>query len=159
MFIMKFLNVLIIFMFISSCASFDKPTKLHGIKNIDLKLSKIKIDYSNKNDVLKIMGYQPLIDPFDNNLWSYYEIVIEKSKLGKNKFKKNNVISIKFNSKGIVKMINNYDLNDMQNVKFSEKKTKSFALDESVITKILNSSRKRLERSKNKDDNFTPFPK
>ena len=94
------------------------------------------------------MGYQPLIDPFDNNLWSYYEIVIEKSKLGKNKFKKNNVISIKFNSKGIVKMINNYDLNDMQNVKFSEKKTKSFALDESVITKILNSSRKRLERSK-----------
>ena len=85
--------------------------------------------------------------------------MIEKSKLGKNKFKKNNVISIKFNSKGIVKMINNYDLNDMQNVKFSEKKTKSFALDESVITKILNSSRKRLERSKNKDDNFTPFPK
>ena len=40
-----------------------------------------------------------------------------------------------------------------------KKKTKSFALDESVITKILNSSRKRLERSKNKDDDFTQFPK
>lgn len=156
---MKFLKSLVLIVFISSCASFDRPTKLHGVQNINLKLSKIKIDYSNKNDVLKLMGYQPLIDPFDNNLWSYYEIVIEKSKLGKKIFKKNNVISIKFNSKGIVKSINNYDLNDMQNVQFSEKKTKSFALDESVITKILNSSRKRLERSKNKDDNFTPFPK
>ena len=92
-------------MFISSCASFDRPTKLHGVQNINLKLSKIKIDYSNKNDVLKLMGYQPLIDPFDNNLWSYYEIVIEKSKLGKKIFKKNNVISIKFNSKGIVKSV------------------------------------------------------
>ena len=156
---MKFLKSLVLIVFISSCASFDRPTKLHGVQNINLKLSKIKIDYSNKNDVLKLMGYQPLIDPFDNNLWSYYEIVIEKSKLGKKLFKKNNVISIKFNSKGIVKSVNNYDLNDMQNVQFSEKKTKSFALDESVITKILNSSRKRLERSKNKDDNFTPFPK
>ena len=156
---MKFLKSLVLIVLISSCASFDRPTKLHGVQNINLKLSKIKIDYSNKNDVLKLMGYQPLIDPFDNNLWSYYEIVIEKSKLGKKIFKKNNVISIKFNSKGIVKSINNYDLNDMQNVQFSEKKTKSFALDESVITKILNSSRKRLERSKNKDDNFTPFPK
>ncbi len=156
---MKFLKSLVLIVFISSCASFDRPTKLHGVQNINLKLSKIKIDYSNKNDVLKLMGYQPLIDPFDNNLWSYYEIVIEKSKLGKKIFKKNNVISIKFNSKGIVKSVNNYDLNDMQNVQFSEKKTKSFALDESVITKILNSSRKRLERSKNKDDNFTPFPK
>ena len=156
---MKFLKSLVLIVFISSCASFDRPTKLHGVQNINLKLSKIKIDYSNKNDVLKLMGYQPLIDPFDNNLWSYYEIVIEKSKLGKKIFKKNNVISIKFNSKGVVKSVNNYDLNDMQNVQFSEKKTKSFALDESVITKILNSSRKRLERSKNKDDNFTPFPK
>ena len=156
---MKFLKSLVLIVFISSCASFDRPTKLHGVQNINLKLSKIKIDYSNKNDVLKLMGYQPLIDPFDNNLWSYYEIVIEKSKLGKKIYKKNNVISIKFNSKGIVKSVNNYDLNDMQNVQFSEKKTKSFALDESVITKILNSSRKRLERSKNKDDNFTPFPK
>ena len=156
---MKFLKLLTLFLFISSCTSFDKPSNLHGVQNVNLKLSKIKIDYSNKNDVLKIMGYQPLIDPFDNSLWSYYEIVIEKSKLGKKKFKKNNVVSIKFNSKGIVKKVNNYDLNDMQNVRFSEKKTKSLALDESVITKILNSSRKRLERSKNKDDNFTPFPK
>ena len=156
---MKFLKSLVLIVIISSCASFDRPTKQHGVQNINLKLSKIKIDYSNKNDVLKLMGYQPLIDPFDNNLWSYYEIVIEKSKLGKKIFKKNNVISIKFNSKGIVKSVNNYDLNDMQNVQFSEKKTKSFALDESVITKLLNSSSKRVERYKNNVHNFTTFPK
>ena len=47
----------------------------------------------------------------------------------------------------------------MQNIKFSENKTKSLALDDSIITKILNSSRKRLQRAKKIDDDFTPFPK
>ena len=38
------------------------------LQNINSKITNIKIDYSNKNDVLKLIGYQPLIDPFDNNL-------------------------------------------------------------------------------------------
>ena len=54
---------------------------MHGVKNIILKSQILKINVSNKNDVLKLIGYQPLIDPFDKNLWSYFEIVIEKNKL------------------------------------------------------------------------------
>ena len=61
----------------------------HGVKNIISKSQILKKNVSNKNDVLKLIGYQPLIDPFDKNLWSYFEIVIEKNKLGKKKFKKN----------------------------------------------------------------------
>ena len=119
----------------------------------------MKINVSNKNDVLKLIGYQPLIDPFDKNLWSYFEIVIEKNKLGKKKFKKNNILIIKFNNKGIINKVETYNLSNMQNIVFSENKTKSLALDDSVITKILNSSRKRLERAKKIDDDFSPFPK
>ena len=132
---------------------------MHGVKNIILKSQILKINVSNKNDVLKLIGYQPLIDPFDKNLWSYFEIVIEKNKLGKKEFKKNNILIVKFNNKGIINKVETYNLSNMQNINFSESKTKSLALDDSIITKILNSSRKRLERAKKIDDDFSPFPK
>ena len=149
----------IICLILTNCSSFKQPNEVHGIKNIILKSQVLQQNVSNKNDVLKLIGYQPLIDPFDNNLWSYFEIVIEKNKLGKKEFKKNNILIIKFNNKGIINKVETYNLSNMQNIKFSENKTKSLALDDSIITKILNSSRKRLQRAKKIDDDFTPFPK
>ena len=156
---MKCIKLYIICLILTNCSSFKQPNEVHGIKNIILKSQVLQQNVSNKNDVLKLIGYQPLIDPFDNNLWSYFEIVIEKNKLGKKEFKKNNILIIKFNKKGIIAKVETYNLTNMQNIKFSEKQTKSLALDDSIITKILNSSRKRLERAKKTDDDFSPFPK
>ena len=156
---MKCIKLYIICLILTNCSSFKQPNEVHGIKNIILKSQVLQQNVSNKNDVLKLIGYQPLIDPFDNNLWSYFEIVIEKNKLGKKEFKKNNILIIKFNKKGIIAKVETYNLTNMQNIKFSEKQTKSLALDDSIITKILNSSRKRLERAKKIDDDFSPFPK
>ena len=156
---MKYLKLFIFCLILTNCSSFKQPNEVHGIKNIIFKSQILKKDVSNKNDVLKLIGYQPLIDPFDKNLWSYFEIVIEKNRLGKKKFKKNNILIIKFNNKGIINKVETYNLSNMQNIKFSENKTKSLALDDSIITKILNSSRKRLQRAKKIDDDFTPFPK
>ncbi len=156
---MKYIKLYIICLILTNCASFKQPNEVHGIKNIISKSQVLQENISNKNDVLKLIGYQPLIDPFDNNLWSYFEIVIEKNKLGRKEFKKNNILIIKFNKKGIIAKVDTYNLTNMQNIKFSEKQTKSLALDDSIITKILNSSRKRLERAKKVDDDFSPFPK
>ena len=156
---MKYLKLSIFCLILTNCSSLKQPNEIHGVKNIISKSQILKINVSNKNDVLKLIGYQPLIDPFDKNLWSYFEIVIEKNKLGKKKFKKNNILIIKFNNKGIINKVETYNLSNMQNIKFSENKTKSLALDDSIITKILNSSRKRLERAKKIDDDFSPFPK
>ncbi len=156
---MKYIKLSIFCLILTNCSSLKQPNEIHGVKNIISKSQILKINVSNKNDVLKLIGYQPLIDPFDKNLWSYFEIVIEKNKLGKKKFKKNNILIIKFNNKGIINKVETYNLSNMQNIVFSENKTKSLALDDSVITKILNSSRKRLERAKKTDDDFSPFPK
>ena len=156
---MKYIKLSIFCLILTNCSSLKQPNEIHGVKNIISKSQILKINVSNKNDVLKLIGYQPLIDPFDKNLWSYFEIVIEKNKLGKKKFKKNNILIIKFNNKGIINKVETYNLSNMQNIVFSENKTKSLALDDSVITKILNSSRKRLERAKKIDDDFSPFPK
>ena len=156
---MKYLKLSIFCLILTNCSSLKQPNEIHGVKNIISKSQILKKNVSNKNDVLKLIGYQPLIDPFDKNLWSYFEIVIEKNKLGKKKFKKNNILIIKFNNKGIINKVETYNLSNMQNIVFSENKTKSLALDDSIITKILNSSRKRLERAKKIDDDFSPFPK
>jgi len=156
---MKYIKLSIFCLILTNCSSLKQPNEVHGVKNIISKSQILKKNVSNKNDVLKLIGYQPLIDPFDKNLWSYFEIVIEKNKLGKKKFKKNNILIIKFNNKGIINKVETYNLSNMQNIKFSENKTKSLALDDSIITKILNSSRKRLQRAKKIDDDFTPFPK
>ncbi len=156
---MKYIKLSIFCLILTNCSSLKQPNEIHGVKNIISKSQILKINVSNKNDVLKLIGYQPLIDPFDKNLWSYFEIVIEKNKLGKKKFKKNNILIIKFNNKGIINKVETYNLSNMQNIVFSENKTISLALDDSVITKILNSSRKRLERAKKTDDDFSPFPK
>ena len=156
---MKYIKLSIFCLILTNCSSLKQPNEVHGVKNIISKSQILKKNVSNKNDVLKLIGYQPLIDPFDKNLWSYFEIVIEKNKLGKKKFKKNNILIIKFNNKGIINKVETYNLSNMQNIKFSENKTKSLALDDSIITKILNSSRKRLERAKKIDADFSPFPK
>ena len=156
---MKYIKLSIFCLILTNCSSLKQPNEIHGVKNIISKSQILKINVSNKNDVLKLIGYQPLIDPFDKNLWSYFEIVIEKNKLGKKKFKKNNILIVKFNNKGIINKVETYNLSNMQNIVFSENKTKSLALDDSIITKILNSSRKRLERAKKIDDDFSPFPK
>ena len=156
---MKYLKLSIFCLILTNCSSLKQPNEIHGVKNIISKSQILKKNVSNKNDVLKLIGYQPLIDPFDKNLWSYFEIVIEKNKLGKKEFKKNNILIVKFNNKGIINKVETYNLSNMQNIVFSENKTKSLALDDSVITKILNSSRKRLERAKKTDDDFSPFPK
>ena len=156
---MKYIKLSIFCLILTNCSSLKQPNEVHGVKNIISKSQILKKNVSNKNDVLKLIGYQPLIDPFDKNLWSYFEIVIEKNKLGKKEFKKNNILIVKFNNKGIINKVETYNLSNMQNIKFSENKTKSLALDDSIITKILNSSRKRLERAKKIDDDFSPFPK
>ena len=137
---MKYIKLSIFCLILTNCSSLKQPNEIHGVKNIISKSQILKKNVSNKNDVLKLIGYQPLIDPFDKNLWSYFEIVIEKNKLGKKKFKKNNILIIKFNNKGIINKVETYNLSNMQNIVFSENKTKSLALDDSIITKILNSS-------------------
>ena len=83
---MRYIKLSIFFLILSSCSSLKQPNEVHGIKNIITKSQALQKNISNKNDVRKIIGYQPLIDPFDKNLWSYFEIVVEKNKLGKKKF-------------------------------------------------------------------------
>ena len=64
---MKYIKLSIFCLILTNCSSFKQPNEVHGVKNIISKSQILKKNVSNKNDVLKLIGYQPLIDPFDKN--------------------------------------------------------------------------------------------
>ena len=92
-FIRKFITLLFFFSLIG--CQLQEPTKNHGIVFLENRSNKLKIDVSNKNDVLNIFG-QPHTKSINNDDdWIYIERVITKGdfhKLGQNVLMSNNVL-------------------------------------------------------------------
>ena len=77
----------------------------HGVHNLDKKQTKLKINYSNKNDILELIGPPSTESAFDNEVYIYIERKTSSSrltKLGKKKLLKNNVLVLEINSKGLL---------------------------------------------------------
>ena len=113
---MKYILILLLF-FTLSC-SLNKVKNNHGVLSLDKKISKIKINKSNTNDIISIFGPPSTKSTFDNNIWIY----IERKKtnrsifaLGTKKITKNNVAILEINNKGILEKKEIYDLNKMIN--------------------------------------------
>ena len=101
---MKYILILIL-LFTLSC-SLNKVKNNHGVLSLENKIHKIKIDQSNKNDIINIFGPPSTKSTFDNNIWIYIERKKENRsifKLGNQKIVKNNVAILEINSKGILK--------------------------------------------------------
>ena len=47
--------------------------KHHGVPFLEKKQSKLIVNESNKNDVVKILGYPSTKSKFDNDVWIYIE--------------------------------------------------------------------------------------
>ena len=55
--------------------------KHHGVHNLEKKQSKLKINYTNKNDIIKIIGPPSTQSTFDNDIYIYIERKTSGSKL------------------------------------------------------------------------------
>ncbi len=148
MFNSKLLIFVIIIFFQFSCA-FNKIDKVHGISNLKNKIEKIKINKSNKNDVINILGPSILIDQKEEK-WTYFEVRETKNKFGRKIVYENNYVEIKYDKYGLVKEKTIFDIKNMKEIKFSEDKTETYALKESFIKSILSSTRKRLKNARDK---------
>ena len=142
---MKYILILILF-FTLSC-SLNKVKNNHGVLSLENKISKIKINKSNKNDIINIFGPPSTKSTFDNNVWIY----IERKKanrsifmLGSKKIVKNNVAILEIDNKGILKKKEIYDLNKMNKYKFSENTTQSTYKKNSYIYGVLTSLREKI---------------
>tara|TARA_B100001540_G_C15699682_1_gene593248 strand:+ start:41 stop:499 length:459 start_codon:yes stop_codon:yes gene_type:complete len=139
----------LLFIFIVNCSS-NKLSNNHGLISLQAKYDKIIINKTNKNDILKIIGPPSSISSFDKNKWFYIQTKRENQslfKLGIKKIKKNNVLVVAFNSKGILeekKILKKQDMNDIKYVKDTTEKDYK---QSNTIYKILSSLRQKANSS------------
>ena len=102
---------------------------------------------SNKNDIIKLLGYPSTKSTFDNDLWIYIERKTDHSsiiKLGKEKIILNNVLLLELNNRGLLKKKEFIDITKMQKIKFSSEATDSQYKKKTFLYDFLSSMRQKI---------------
>jgi len=146
MLIKKFFYILF-FLILTHC-SLNKVILHHGVHNLEKKQTKLRINYSNKNDVLSLIGPPSTKSTFDNDIYIYIERKTSSSKLtklGKKKLLANNVLVLEINKNGILQNKEFYNLNDMKEIKFDEDITSVNYSKKSFIYNFLSTLRQKID--------------
>ena len=139
--------LLLTFILLSSC-SFNKIVKHHGVHNLEEKQSKLKINYSNENDIVKLIGPPSTKSTFDNDVLIYIERKTSGTKilkLGKRKLIESNVLILEIDPKGILQSKKFYDKDDMKSITFDEDETGIKYSKKSFINNFLSSLRQKID--------------
>ena len=99
---------------------------------------------SNINDIISIFGEPSTKSTFDNDVWIYIERKITNSHFfGRRKLIVNNVMVLEIDERGILAKKVFYDINDMKELKFDNKRSESFQ-KRNFIYNFLSSIRQRI---------------
>ena len=142
----NFFIFIIISLFISAC-TLKKVEKHHGVHFLDKKQEKLKVNQSNKNDIIKLLGSPSTKSTFDNDLWIYIERKTDNSslaKFGSEKIIVNNVLLLEINSMGLLEKKEFLDLKNMQDLKFSEQTTNNQYKKNTFLYDFLSSLRHKI---------------
>ena len=143
---MNKLFIILLFVFISNC-SLNKVVKHHGVHFLDKKQLILKLNTTNKNDILKILGPPSTQSSFDTDIWIYIERKTTKSsiiKLGKRKTIVNNVLVLEISKTGLLVKKDFLDINNMKKIKFSEKSTEIAYSKSTFVYDFLSSMRQKM---------------
>ena len=143
---MKKLLILTLF-FLASC-SLNKVILHHGVHNLKDKQSKLKINYTNKNDIIKLIGPPSTKSTFDNDVYIYIERKTTSSKLtklGKKELLINNVLVLELNKSGMLLSKKFYNKDDMSDLNFDESETSINYSKKSFIYEFLSSVRQKID--------------
>ena len=136
---------------ISLGCQIQEPLKTHGIVYLENRANKLKINESNKNDIIKLMGQPQIVEEKNNLTWIYIERILSKGKyhkLGKHVLKENNILILEFDRYGILKKKELFDKDKIQKIEFSEKKTDNELTRKSFVEKFLQSVKQKMYGSK-----------
>ena len=139
--------LLLTLIFLSSC-SLDKVVQHHGVHNLENKQAKLKINYTNKNDIIKLIGPPSTKSSFDNDIYIYLERKTSSSKLtrlGKKRLIKNDVLVLEIDNTGILLSKKFYNKDDMNEIKFDENVTGVNYSKRSFIYNFLSSIRQKID--------------
>ena len=138
--------LIILLLFISNC-KLNKVVKHHGVNYLDKKQKTLKINNTNQNDIINLLGPPSTKSKFDNDLWIYIERKTSKKsmfKLGKKKTIVNNVLVLEINDGGLLVKKNFLNINDMKEIKFSENETERNYSKNSFVYDFLTSLRHKM---------------
>ena len=139
--------LILIFIFLTSC-SINKVVQHHGVHNLEKKQTKLKINYTNKNDIIKLIGPPSTKSTFDNEVYIYIERKTSSSKitkLGKKKLIANNILVLEIDNKGLLLSKKFYNKDDMNRIKFDEDITSIDYDKKSFIYRFLYSLRQKID--------------
>ena len=143
--------IVILTISLASC-TFNKIDNVHGVPNLKNKSKLLKINQSNKNDIVTLLGPAPLKND-DEKKWTYFEVRETKSRYGKEIIYVNDYIEFYFNKYGVINKMEQYDLKSMNKVTFTKEITKSMGVKDTFSKNLFSSTRKRMENLKNKNKN------
>ena len=129
----------------------QEPQNNHGILFLENRSAKLKVDISNKNDVVKSIGQPHSKSINDENEWFFIERTLTKGefhKLGRNVLKNSNILVLKFDKYGILKKKVFLTKEDMKYLAFSEKETSNELTKKSFVQKFLTSLRNKMYQGK-----------
>ena len=141
-------KILILSIFLLSSCTLNKVVQHHGVHNLEFKQEKLKINKTNKNDIIEIIGPPSTKSTFDNDLYIYIERKTSGSKLlkmGKKKIIKNDVLVLEIDKKGILVDKKFYNKNDMNEIVFDGDKTGVNYSKRSFIYNFLTSLRQKID--------------
>jgi len=139
--------LLLSLIFLASC-SLDKVIQHHGVHNLEKKQAKLKINYTNKNDIIELIGPPSTKSSFDNDIYIYLERKTSSSRLtrlGKKRLIKNDVLVLEIDNTGILLSKKFYNKDDMNEIKFDENITGVNYSKRSFIYNFLSSIRQKID--------------
>ena len=144
---MKKILILIIIILYPGC-SFNKIVHNHGVHNLEKKQSKLKINYTNLNEIIQTIGPPSTRSSFDNDILIYIERKTSSSKLsrlGKKKLLTNNVLVLQVNTRGLLIAKNFYNKDDMKKIDFDKDFTQINTSQKSFIYNFIYSIRQKID--------------
>ena len=142
----------LIYLLLVSC-SLNKVIQHHGVHNLEKKQAKLKINYTNKNDIIKLIGPPSTKSTFDSEVYIYIERKTSSTKitkLGKKKLLANNILVLELDNQGMLLSKEFYNKDDMNKIKFDEDITSINYQKKSFIYNILYSLRQKIDDPLNK---------
>ena len=138
---------IIFFLFLLNNCQLKDPNKFHGINFLENREKALTVGKTNQNDVIKLMGNPHSTSLTNKDTWIYFERTIAKGKLiklGQNVLKENNVLEIQFDKYGILKSKQIFNKKNMNEVKYSDKKTENDIAQKSFVGKFLSSIKQKM---------------
>ena len=129
----------------------NRVIKSHGIIFLDKREAILKVNQSNKNDVIEVLGEPHVKSISEKNTWIYIERTKTRGgvhKLGKNVFLNNNVLVVRFNKYGVLEEKLFYDKDKMKDHKFSQEVTENVVKKGSFVESFLSSLRRKMNANR-----------